>query len=173
MPYLPAASDPKVTKKLRAGLAQAGFGKAVDIVSRMTDDALDSTAVKYTANLQARAGIKVSDSVQEEVRSVLYALAGRPPRKRMRTKQPHAPVLTDEERAQVQAKSPDLAYVDNFLSDDARALAEGWWIGTTSLEKADGTLEVIDHKVRVNMVDPRIMRRRSASGSSSARARAF
>jgi len=149
VPYLPATNDPKVTSKLRAGLAQAGFGEAVGLISQMSDDVLDSTAVNYTANLQSRAGISVPLSVQEEVRSVLYALAGRAPRKRFRAKQPNVPKVSDEEKARMANEAPDVSFVDNFKNDTAKSLPDGWWIGTTSLEKVDGTLEVIDHKVPI------------------------
>ena len=43
---------------------------------------------------------------------------------------------------------PDLSFTDEY-KQASRALPTGWWIGTTQFERADGTLEVIDHSVPI------------------------
>ena len=137
---------------MRQGLEKAGFGKAVKIISSMSDDALEATAVYYTDHLRAAAGIAVPQSAQEEVRNVLYALAGRPPSKRMRVKGPRTPMITAEERARILQGEPGLTYIDDVWKDP-RALPQGWWIGSSQLERVDGSLEVSGHEVPIESID--------------------
>ena len=145
VPHFPPNADTNVARQLQRGLEKAGYGQAIKIITSMSDDALEGTATHYAKYLHSAAGIAIPQSAQEEIRSILYALAGRPPKHRKRVKGPYAPSVTAQERESILKGAPELTFVDEAW-DNPRVLPDGWWIGSSQLELVDGSLEVTDHE---------------------------